>query len=297
VIRLRTAFVVLAATALGGALLTAPSSAAPAGESARAANPGAGDDTQRHRIFRCSGKRATIVGTNRKDRLFGTRRADVIVGRGKGDVILGLGRRDTICGGKGNDVLDGGGTRLDHLYGNGGRDFCSGERTEHRFHVGCEVHRPSLNAHPPHHQPRASATPVTKAEALRMAGAWFDYQYPYCYFAGINSGDVYLRGDYTQPGYVAVAQGTSYFNFATGNWVGASEGGARFRTWEVPTDGQLHAANFGNYAAVAGGASTRSYFVWWWNGAEWVDLNIYPIVAFANDDEAGGYVYSDVCLT
>ena len=52
---------------------------------------------------RCAGKRATIVGTPRRNRLRGTRRSDVIVGLGGNDVIRGGGGNDTICAGSGKD--------------------------------------------------------------------------------------------------------------------------------------------------------------------------------------------------
>jgi uncharacterized delta-60 repeat protein len=69
----------------------------------------------------CAGKRATIVGTAKADRIRGTRKADVIVGLGGGDVIKGLAGNDMICGGPGNDRIYGGKGR-DVLRGEAGRD-------------------------------------------------------------------------------------------------------------------------------------------------------------------------------
>ena len=103
-------------------------------------------------VPRCGGKRATIVGTRRSDRLKGTRRADVIValggndrvsaGRGNDIVCAGTGKdriaggpgKDRLSGGSGNDVLSGGSgnDRLsgqsgkDKLIGSSGRDKLSG---------------------------------------------------------------------------------------------------------------------------------------------------------------------------
>jgi uncharacterized delta-60 repeat protein len=76
-------------------------------------------------VPRCAGRRATIVGTARKDVLRGTRRGDVIVGLGGDDVIRGLGGADVICGGAGRDVLEGG-AGVDRLLGQAGRDTLRG---------------------------------------------------------------------------------------------------------------------------------------------------------------------------
>ncbi len=76
-------------------------------------------------VPRCSGRRATIVGTARTDVLRGTRRGDVIVGLGGDDVIRGLGGADVICGGAGRDVLVGG-AGVDRLLGQAGRDILKG---------------------------------------------------------------------------------------------------------------------------------------------------------------------------
>ena len=82
----------------------------------------------------CMGRRATIVGTRKGDRIRGTRGADVIVGGGGGDRITGLGGKDRICGaagsdyvvpGGGNDRVDGG-AGSDTLAVSAGRDRLSG---------------------------------------------------------------------------------------------------------------------------------------------------------------------------
>jgi RTX calcium-binding nonapeptide repeat (4 copies) len=73
------------------------------------------------RVPRCKGKRATKVGTGRRDVLNGTRRRDVIVARRGNDVLRGRGGRDLPCGGPGRDTLIGGPGR-DRLIGGPGRD-------------------------------------------------------------------------------------------------------------------------------------------------------------------------------
>jgi uncharacterized delta-60 repeat protein len=99
-----------------------------------AATPGGGGSTQggptgggptKTGVPLCAGKRATIVGTARKDRLKGTRRADVIVGLGGADTITGGGGQDLICGGDGDDRLDGAAGN-DKLFGQSGKDALSG---------------------------------------------------------------------------------------------------------------------------------------------------------------------------
>lgn len=53
----------------------------------------------------CGGRRATIVGTSRDEKLVGTKRADVIAALGGDDTVLGRGGNDVICGGKGRDTI------------------------------------------------------------------------------------------------------------------------------------------------------------------------------------------------
>jgi len=74
---------------------------------------------------RCFGKAATIVGTNKGERLRGTRGNDVIVARGGNDLINSGGGKDRICGGTGDDVLLAGPGR-DLLDGQPGSDFLAG---------------------------------------------------------------------------------------------------------------------------------------------------------------------------
>jgi subtilisin-like proprotein convertase family protein len=91
----------------------------------------------------CAGKRATIVGTARRDVLRGTRRSDVIVA-GRGNDVVAAGRgSDTVCAGAGRDVVAGGpgrdrlrgGAGNDRLLGGRGRDRCRGGRG--RDHLRC----------------------------------------------------------------------------------------------------------------------------------------------------------------
>ncbi|GAA4082628.1 calcium-binding protein [Nocardioides kongjuensis] len=75
---------------------------------------------------RCHGEAATVVGTNRADRITGTPGHDVIVSKGGKDVVTGLGGDDVICTGGGNDkVLAGGGD--DYVDAGGGRDVVDGQ--------------------------------------------------------------------------------------------------------------------------------------------------------------------------
>ena len=73
----------------------------------------------------CLGKRATITGTARADRLVGTRRADVILARAGNDRVIGNGGADVICGGAGNDRVSGG-TGGDRVAGEDGEDILTG---------------------------------------------------------------------------------------------------------------------------------------------------------------------------
>jgi RTX calcium-binding nonapeptide repeat (4 copies) len=81
--------------------------------------------TRRPRKVKCGGKRATIVGTAKRDRIRGTKRPDVIAALGGNDLIRGLAGNDIICGGAGKDKLIGGKGR-DILLGGKGRDILLG---------------------------------------------------------------------------------------------------------------------------------------------------------------------------
>jgi hypothetical protein len=76
---------------------------------------------------RCGGRVATIVGTDRGEKIRGTKGADVIATIGGDDRIAGRGGNDRICGGGGNDRLSGGGGR-DRISGGPGRDRCGGRK-------------------------------------------------------------------------------------------------------------------------------------------------------------------------
>ena len=72
------------------------------------AGGGGGGGGSSSKVPRCAGKRGTVIGTNRKERLKGTKRADVIVALGGNDSIDGRGGNDIICAGKGDDKVAGG---------------------------------------------------------------------------------------------------------------------------------------------------------------------------------------------
>ena len=77
------------------------------------------------KVPRCAGKKATIVGTNRSNRLRGTRRADVIVALGGNDKIFGGRGNDVICAGNGNDTAKGDSGK-DRVFGQNGKDKVAG---------------------------------------------------------------------------------------------------------------------------------------------------------------------------
>lgn len=82
----------------------------------------------------CSGKTATIAGTNGPDVLAGTKKQDVIASLAGNDVIKGLAGDDLLCGGRGNDLVKGGadddvlkgGGGIDALKAGGGDDLVKG---------------------------------------------------------------------------------------------------------------------------------------------------------------------------
>lgn len=85
----------------------------------------------------CLGKRATIVGTARADRIRGTARADVIVAGAGNDVVLPTKGNDLVCGGAGNDALNGGAGN-DRLAGGAGRDRLIGGAGSDRLDGGTQ---------------------------------------------------------------------------------------------------------------------------------------------------------------
>ena len=74
----------------------------------------------------CMGERATVVGTEKHDRLEGTKDADVIVAGGGNDRIYGHGGDDLICGGGGEDTAFGG-PGADRLFGQSDNDILQGD--------------------------------------------------------------------------------------------------------------------------------------------------------------------------
>jgi DNA-binding beta-propeller fold protein YncE len=96
------------------------------------------------RAPRCQGRRATLVGTARAERIRGTRRRDVIAALGGNDRIAGLAGDDVVCAGAGNDRVDGGpgGDRLaggsgnDRLTGGSGPDTVAGDGGNDRLDGG-----------------------------------------------------------------------------------------------------------------------------------------------------------------
>ncbi|MEM7275689.1 MAG: ExeM/NucH family extracellular endonuclease, partial [Actinomycetota bacterium] len=74
----------------------------------------------------CNGLPATMVGTDRGERIFGTPGDDVIVALGGNDTVFGRGGNDTICLGDGDDKAFGG-VGDDTIFGENGKDRLSGQ--------------------------------------------------------------------------------------------------------------------------------------------------------------------------
>ncbi len=108
---------------------------------------------------KCGGRRVTIFGTEKADRITGTRFADVISGFGSPDVIRGLGGRDYVCGGAGNDkIMVANGD--DRAWGQRGRDTMLGGRGDDRLDGGGGADTASY---------RESDTPVDANLTIRAA--------------------------------------------------------------------------------------------------------------------------------
>ncbi len=88
-------------------------------------NAVSGVDYMAQRAPRCAGQPATIVGTDKDDKIRGTAGPDVIVPRGGDDVVRALGGKDLVCGNGGGDLLLGG-RGDDKLLGQRGDDVLRG---------------------------------------------------------------------------------------------------------------------------------------------------------------------------
>ena len=105
---------------------------------------GSGGGGKTAKVPRCDGKRATVLGTNKRNRLKGTKRADVIVSLGGNDTIDGKGGSDVICSGDGNDKVKGGdgndrilaGNGNDTVSGGNGKDRVSGQNGKDKLAGG-----------------------------------------------------------------------------------------------------------------------------------------------------------------
>jgi Ca2+-binding RTX toxin-like protein len=87
--------------------------------------------------LRCNGHDATIVGTDRNDRLAGTPGRDVIVGRDGDDDIRGFGGNDVICAGNGADTIQPGKGR-DYVNGGYPNKVQTLELMDHISYVGSD---------------------------------------------------------------------------------------------------------------------------------------------------------------
>ena len=117
-------FAVSAGSPTGDAVVGAPATATVTIPAQAGSDTNGGGGSQ-GAVLRCGGKRATIVGTEKRDVLRGTKRADVIVALGGNDVVKGGAGDDVICGGPGNDRLAGDKGK-DIVFGEGGRDRLTG---------------------------------------------------------------------------------------------------------------------------------------------------------------------------
>jgi hypothetical protein len=270
----RAPWAAIAVAALAAALLTAPTSTSVSASGAEAAE---------RKVARCMGKKATIVGTRKKDILIGTRKRDVIVARGGNDFVDGQGRRDLICGGRGHDVLAGGKGR-DKITGQRGKDYCQGERREHRHHKSCEAHGPEFNPPTPPdptrqqlaNAPKLQPVPARQAQRNPVfdGNEWFTWEDPWCSRGQIDYNRLYVSGDYTDPAYIYSISMPAYWTPARKQFV--PDGTALDRgIYQVPLAGQHHAIPGGVLGIRTGQFSLHGHVTWWWNGAQWVDETVW----------------------
>jgi len=276
------------ALALGVPLLALPaalSTAEASGPATTTAAAARDDTSDRTKVRRCFGRRATIVAGNRGTRIRGTRHRDVIYAGGGHDRINGRGGGDLICGGAGNDVIDGGRGR-DWIRGGSGSDLCLGTPLEHRrYHFGCNVHLPSppSGGAPQAQAPRAlepvqrqSAPPPAASRQQRGTGS-FVPSVAYCGFGSGDARNYFISGANTNPSLFAVKLWWVPFNQYAGRWDLDANAviDTGWATGTIPADGQYY-----EYSSGGARALRSQYSVW---------LGIYEVAWSRNGVDFSGY--------
>ena len=254
----------------------------------------------------CHGERATLTGNSRTNRLFGTRGRDVIWAGAGPDLVVGRGGNDLICGGQGGDVLVGSNGR-DRLYGGPHKDLCRGEGREHRHHHGCEVHSNPFGdvVDPPSAPSKATAEMGTEAydpAVPERAGEYFDVDVPLCMrdvsFPTVRFGNAYFKTYYTQPGYIAILPVYARWH-AYGGYGENLQAAGDWQVYYAPSDNQVYKVDLLGFTSrnLKGLETIWGYYVYWWDGTQWVSGRTLAIINFQMPTNVGRVNIGPVCWT
>jgi Ca2+-binding RTX toxin-like protein len=259
---------------------------------------------QKQRTPTCHGRRATIVGNNHRNQINGTRHRDVIAAGGGNDIIIGNGGNDLICAGAGNDIIDGG-TGNDLAFGQTGRDLCFGTAYEHsHLHFGCEVHNtaPPPVGGPPPSNARAAARQLPKANtaARKQLGEYVlqSSNYTQCAPRRVVVGTLEVSGENTTPGsLVGIREVFVPYSLTSGRYDLNNAARSDWRTYIVPTDGQVHTIPPDDLTLTGADAwEVFAFAVWSKNGADWsaYDVRYTPLTnLFLTRSQA----FANMCFT
>lgn len=308
-VRFRASAVLGCTLGLAVGLLSAPAEARTARDTTgdpRVITSESGDDKKAKPKRFCQGKRATIVGTRKKNLLIGTRHRDIIWAGAGADTLLGRGGKDLICGGKGADALIGG-TGRDRLYGQAQRDYCHGENREHKHHYRCEVHLNNLGdeIRPPEDPTKlAAARPATLVRSAASGhqskrAAWVGVDAPVCaydntVYMNVRLGQVHFQAQYTDPGYIAILP--YYYRWGTSGFADGPYFREPWKQFYAPLDGGVYSGNmFTSLVPKSEGRIIMLYSVWWWNGAAWVDGTTMQVQNHYLETSGGNIATGGIC--
>ncbi len=241
------------------------------------------------KVVRCKGKRATEVGSKKKNIVIGTRGRDIIAARGGNDIIWAKGGRDLICAGKGADIIDGMKGR-DKVYGGGGIDQCFGGKREHRYHFGCEEHLPSAQQPPPPNgKPASKVRSIASSAALAPAANSGTPECGQGFYKGYIKHNLSVATDSAHP---LVATRPNYWRYTDQGWQGPSL--APWTFWNVPTDGNFYQIPFdkgeldhGNWVVI--------YQIYWGDNSGYDLYGEYRPSSYFVDNFGG--IKSEFCFT
>jgi hypothetical protein len=165
------------------------------------------------------------------------------------------------------------------------------------------VHRNPLGepvAHP--HSPKVAAlgaptsAPPAKAAGRTAKRGAATADRPYCSDGRIDLGRFYFAAQFQNPGWVAVRPVYAQWNEFAGGY-GADVAATDWQMYNAPLDGQYYYVDMGSFN-IGPGMSVWGYQIYWWNGAQWVDGQLFAMPTFANAGASAAFTYNlSSCVT